>query len=341
MTIRLSPPVARPFEPAGDACSLRQFRHTDFPQGMSPLVLVDHFVMTGPTFAPHPHAGMSAVTLLLEDTRGAMRSRDSVHHDHEIRAGDLHWTLAGRGIVHTQQPVGEARLNGLQMFVNLPERLKSLAPDTSLLRAWEMPVIQTDAGRVRVAAGRYGGWEAPLHTPEPLLVLDGWLRPGASRLVPLPAGWNAWLYTVQGELGVRARHQTTPAAVGAPTAAGWVGPTAGRAPGAGPAKGAAGASPAAAGKRPAASVKSVGDPDFAILSEGAALAASADSDGLLLLIAGSAPAHFVLVAGPAIDEPVIQRGPFVMASSRALSQAMAAYEAGEFGTLRQEAGVQG
>ena len=64
---------------------------------MSPLVLVDHFVMTGPTFAPHPHAGISAVTLLFEDSQGVMQSLDSVRNDHEIRAGDLHWTLAGKG----------------------------------------------------------------------------------------------------------------------------------------------------------------------------------------------------------------------------------------------------
>ncbi|AMG39595.1 pirin family protein [Achromobacter xylosoxidans] len=327
MTIRLSPPVARPFEPAGDACSIRQFRHTDFPLGMSPLVLVDHFVMTGPTFAPHPHAGMSAVTLLLEDSRGVMRSRDSVHNDHEIRAGDLHWTLAGRGIVHTQQPVGEARLNGLQLFVNLPQRLKALPPATSLLRAWEMPVLQSDAGRVRVAAGHYDGWDAPLETPEPLLILDGWLRPGASRLVRLPAGWNAWLYAAQGELGVRARHQTTP-----PRAS----------PDAIPAE--PSPAPVAAFRSPGRTriaCKPVADPDFAVLPPGAALAASADSEGLLQLIASGAPVHFILVAGPAIDEPVIQRGPFVMADARALTRAMAAYEAGEFGQLRQESGVPG
>ncbi|WP_437340476.1 pirin family protein [Achromobacter dolens] len=209
MTIRLSPPVAKPFEPAGDACSFRQFRQPDFPRGMSPLVLAEHFVMTGPSFAPHPHAGMSAVTLLLEDSRGALRSRDSMDNDHEIRAGDLHWTVAGRGVIHDQQPVGESRLNGVRLYVNLPQRLKSLPPEASLLRAWEMPVLQGDAGRVRVVSGRYDGWEAPLATPEPLLILDGWLRPGASRLVTLPAGWNAWLYAVHGELGVRARHQIT------------------------------------------------------------------------------------------------------------------------------------
>ena len=183
---------------------------------MSPLVLVDHFVMTGPTFAPHPHAGISAVTLLFEDSQGVMQSLDSVRNDHEIRAGDLHWTLAGKGIVHTQQPVGPARLNGLQMFVNLPERLKGLPPATSLLRAWEMPIIQSDAGRVRVVSGAYDGWESPPLGPEPLLILDIWLRPGATRLVPLPDGWNAWVYAVQGDLGLRARHQLGPGAAPPP-----------------------------------------------------------------------------------------------------------------------------
>lgn len=299
MTILLSPLVASQAQPVGEACSIRQFRHTDFPLGMSPLVLVDHFVMTGPTFAPHPHAGISAVTLLFEDSQGVMQSLDSVRNDHEIRAGDLHWTLAGKGIVHTQQPVGPARLNGLQMFVNLPERLKGLPPATSLLRAWEMPIIQSDAGRVRVVSGAYDGWESPPLGPEPLLILDIWLRPGATRLVPLPDGWNAWVYAVQGDLGLRARHQPGP-----------------------------GAAPAAR--------RQGEDPDFAVLHTGSAVAASADGDGMLLLIAGRAPAHIVLIAGPVIDEPVIQRGPFVMASQRALDEAMRAYDAGDFGLIRDD-----
>lgn len=323
MTIRLSPPVAKPFEPAGDACSFRQFRQPDFPRGMSPLVLAEHFVMTGPSFAPHPHAGMSAVTLLLEDSHGALRSRDSLDNDHEIRAGDLHWTVAGHGVIHDQQPVGESRLNGVRLYVNLPQRLKSLPPEASLLRAWEMPVLQGDAGRVRVVSGRYDGWEAPLATPEPLLILDGWLRPGASRLVMLPAGWNAWLYAVHGELGVRARHQiTAPARPPADLGTRPMAPFRPRGRG------------AVADRRPA-------DPDFAILPPGAALTATADRDGLLQLLAAGAPGHFLLVAGRAIDEPVIQRGPLVTADARALGQTMAAYEAGEFGRLRDAADLPG
>lgn len=323
MTIRLSPPVARFFEPEGDICSYRHFRYTDFPQGMSPLVLVDHFVMTGPAVAPHPHAGMSTVTLLLEDTLGGLRIRDSLDNEHEARAGDLHWTVAGRGVVHGHELVDTARLNGLRLYVNLPERLKSLPPSAMLVKAWEMPVLQSDAGRVRVAAGCYEGWAAPLETPEPLLILDGWLRPGASRLVPLPAGWNAWLYAVRGDMGVRARHDATPPPGPPPTPLPM------------PA-----ARLRARARGPVAARRAI-DPDFAILPPGAALTAMADREGLLQLLAACAPVHFILVAGPAIDEPVIQRGPFIMTDTRALAQAVAAYEAGQFGRLRGEAGPPG
>ncbi|WP_238908478.1 pirin-like C-terminal cupin domain-containing protein [Achromobacter ruhlandii] len=83
------------------------------------------------------------------------------------------------------------------------------------------------------------------------------------------------------------------------------------------------------------------DPDFAILPPGAALTATADRDGLLQLLAAGAPGHFLLVAGRAIDEPAIQRGPLVMADARALGQTMAAYEAGEFGRLRDAADLPG
>ncbi|MEN4920485.1 pirin family protein [Achromobacter spanius] len=302
MTLHLSAAVAGSIKSPGDSCTIRQFRHTDFSRGMSPLVMVDHFVMTGPAFGPHPHAGISAATLLLEDSTGAMQSLDSTEANREIRAGDLHWTLAGRGIVHAQRPAGEARLHGLQIFIDLPEHLKSLPASTSLLRAWEMPVIQTVSGRIRVAAGSYEGWVSPLQTPEPLLILDGWLRPGATTLVPTPPGWNAWFYAVQGDLGVRARHRRK-GAVPLPKVAG-------------------------------------GDPDFAILAAGTAATASATPDGeegVLVLMAGKTPAHFVLIAGPAVDSPAAGRKTPAQDEHKALADALAAYETAEADTALQDA----
>lgn len=202
--LRFSRPVTRESHPVGEHCDIRQFRHTDFGGAMSPLVMVDHFVMTGPTFEVHPHAGMSAVTILLEDTRGWMSSHDSVHNDHRIEPGGLHWTLAGKGIVHTQQPEGDhPRLNGLQLFVNLPQRLKHMEPATMLLEAGDVPHIEAPGKRLRILAGSLEGKVSPLQTPQPILIVDGRLDKGASTRVPLPAGWNMWVYARAGGLSVQ------------------------------------------------------------------------------------------------------------------------------------------
>ena len=199
--LRFSQSVMRAPHAVGAHCDIRQFRHTDFGGAMSPLVLVDHYVMTGPTFELHPHAGMSAVTVLFEDTQGWMSSHDSVHNDHHIEPGDLHWTLAGKGIVHTQQPEGDhARLDGLQLFVNLPRRLKRIEPATMLLRARDVPLIEGPGLRLRVLTGALDGKTSPLLTPEPILIVDGWLDTGARTTLPLPSGWNLWLYARFGKL---------------------------------------------------------------------------------------------------------------------------------------------
>lgn len=269
MTIHLSNVVASPVQSAGEACTIRSFRHTDFSRSASPVVSVDHFVMTGPATAPEPAAGLCAATLLLEDSKGVMQSLDSTKDDHEIRAGDLHWTQAGQGILRVQQPTEQDRLHGLRIGFKLADRQLAPPPAVAVLRGWEMPVIQTSAGRIRVAAGNHEGWQSPLATPEPLMLLDAWLRPGATQLVPLPSGWNAWIFAVQGDLGVRARHRLT----GAPPLP----------------------------KRPG------GDPDFAVVPAGSALVASAsiqDDPGVLVLMAGRVPAHFVLIAGCADEVPM-------------------------------------
>ncbi|AUA58717.1 Uncharacterised protein [Achromobacter spanius] len=227
------------------------------------------------------YAGLGVATLLLEDCRGGMQSLGGNCEDHEMQAGDLHWTREDAGVIRTRAADGiaqnaEVRLNGLRMVMGLPGSLESQAesqaesqpqaepqplPATpTLLRGWEMPVIKTDAGRVRVVAGSHAGSQSPLATPTPMTILDAWLRPGATQLVPLAPGWNAWIYAVSGALGVRARHRR----IGAPPLPRQV----------------------------------AGDPDFAVLDAGSALVASAsadDEEGVLVLMAGRAPAHFVLV----------------------------------------------
>lgn len=284
--LRFSQPVMRAPHAVGAHCDIRQFRHTDFPGAMSPLVLVDHYVMTGPTFELHPHAGMSAVTVLFEDTQGRMSSHDSVHNDHHIEPGDLHWTLAGKGIVHTQKPEGDqARLDGLQLFVNLPRRLKRIEPATMLLRARDVPLIECPGLRLRVLAGELNGKTSPLVTPEPILIVDGWLDAGARTMLPLPSGWNLWLYARSGNLTAH-------------------------------------------------DLDALENVAGATLSSGEAVAVSAIEAGSVELRPSGGAVKFVAIGGPAINEPIVQRGPFVMNSQEEAEQAIADFQAGKFGTVK-------
>ena len=49
---------------------------------------------------PHPHIGLSTVTYLFE---GEITHRDSVGSELPIRAGEVNWMTAGRGITHSER----------------------------------------------------------------------------------------------------------------------------------------------------------------------------------------------------------------------------------------------
>jgi redox-sensitive bicupin YhaK (pirin superfamily) len=44
------------------------------------------------------------------------------------------------------------------------------------------------------------GKTSPLLTPEPILIVDGWLDASARTVLPLASGWNLWLYARSGNL---------------------------------------------------------------------------------------------------------------------------------------------
>src|SRR6056297_211452 len=96
------------------------FIHRQLDGLMDPLIMVDHFTMTEPTFAPHAHAGLSAVSVLFEDSTGSFRNRDSLGNDIELAPGDLYWLKAASGAVHDEAPTPGSRTHALQIFVNLP-----------------------------------------------------------------------------------------------------------------------------------------------------------------------------------------------------------------------------
>lgn len=184
-----------------------QFRayslHGSSPAMLDPFLGVDHAWMSAPTFPPHPHAGFSAVTYLFMDSETDISNRDSHGNRTLIRPGGLHWTAAGRGVVHEENPAitgNTAHL--LQIFVNLPQERQDAAPFALTVAPEDVPVVQRPGARVRVPVGRFDEKQSPLVPPTDVTLLDISLEGGAELALPLPAGMRAFIMPIVGNVDV-------------------------------------------------------------------------------------------------------------------------------------------
>ncbi|MDU8912466.1 pirin family protein [Aestuariicoccus sp. MJ-SS9] len=178
------------------------FIHRQLDGLMDPLIMVDHFTMTAPTFAPHAHAGISAVSVLFEDSTGSFRNRDSLGNDIALAPGDLYWLKAARGAVHDEAPTPGSRTHALQIFVNLPAAQKLDAPTARHVAATEMPVIDGPGHRVRVMTGKSNGVIGATPPALPLTILDIALQAGGRFTHRPDPGDATWLHLIRGEVEV-------------------------------------------------------------------------------------------------------------------------------------------
>ena len=178
------------------------FIHRQLDGLMDPLIMVDHFTMTEPTFAPHAHAGISAVSVLFEDSTGSFRNRDSLGNDIELAPGDLYWLKAARGAVHDEAPTPGSRTHALQIFVNLPAAQKLDAPSARHVAATDMPVIEGPGHRVRVMTGESNGVIGANSPALPFTILDVYLQAGGQFTHSADRGEATWLHLIRGEVEV-------------------------------------------------------------------------------------------------------------------------------------------
>ena len=153
-------------------------------------------------FPDHPHRGFETVTYMLA---GRLRHRDSAGHEGLLSSGGVQWMSAGRGVILSEMPEQtEGRMEGFQLWLNLPARDKMGAPWYRDIPAAEIPVLRTDDGvEARVIAGHSHGMAGAMQreTTQPLY-LDLTLPPGIAFEQPLPAAHNAFVYVYRGALQV-------------------------------------------------------------------------------------------------------------------------------------------
>jgi hypothetical protein len=152
---------------------------------------------------PHPHIGLATVTYLFE---GEMVHRDSLGFVQTIRPGAVNLMTAGRGIVHSERtdPALERsgqRMNGLQIWMALPEDQQEIEPAFVHYPSDSLPVIRQPGVVTTVVIGRYQDNESPVRVlPETLYLAQSWDAGASSRLDVGVA--QLAVYVVSGELSI-------------------------------------------------------------------------------------------------------------------------------------------
>ncbi|CEJ57554.1 Putative Pirin [Penicillium brasilianum] len=172
-------------------------------RNFSPFLMLDHFTIgKGAGFPDHPHRGQETITYLLS---GGVDHEDFAGNKGTIGPGDLQFMTAGRGIMHAEMPHenpdGSPNV-GMQLWVDLPQKLKMCEPRYRDLRASEIPLAKADEGRVeiKVISGQSHGVDSVRDLAyTPVWILDVTIRPGGRLSQTLPQGWNAFAYTLSGK----------------------------------------------------------------------------------------------------------------------------------------------
>lgn len=190
-------------QPEGAGALVRRSIGTPKLRNFSPFLMLDHFsIRPGAGFPDHPHRGQETITYLLS---GAVDHEDFAGNKGTIESGDLQFMTAGKGIMHAemprQNPDGSANV-GLQLWVDLPANLKGCEPRYRDLRAGEIPSVDVDDGRVhvKVISGQSHGVDSVKDLAyTPVWILDVEIKPGGKIAQPLPKGWNAFAFTLEGQ----------------------------------------------------------------------------------------------------------------------------------------------
>ncbi|MGA9657855.1 MAG: pirin family protein [Asticcacaulis sp.] len=176
---------------------------------VGPWVFFDHMgpaeFPAGPgiNVRPHPHINLATVTYLFD---GHILHRDSLGTRSIIVPGDINLMVAGKGITHSEREEDAARqttrrLDGLQLWLALPEADEEMEPAFFHYKAAEIPGLSKDGVEVRVMMGSAYGLTSPVKTYAETLYVEAKLQAGAVLAVPDTAEERA-LYLCEGTIDI-------------------------------------------------------------------------------------------------------------------------------------------
>ncbi|CCF59299.1 hypothetical protein KAFR_0G02680 [Kazachstania africana CBS 2517] len=186
----------------GDGARVKRSIGSHEQRRFAPFLMLDDFDVTPPAgFPDHPHHGQETITYVLS---GMIAHEDFTGLNGILSPGDLQFMTAGRGIVHSEIPVtmengGSCR--GLQLWVDLPQDLKTIEPRYRNLRAADIPIAMPYENlKVYVISGKSYDVESLndlAYTPVHLYHFVT-IKAGTPFIQEFPKDFNVFLYVIKG-----------------------------------------------------------------------------------------------------------------------------------------------
>jgi redox-sensitive bicupin YhaK (pirin superfamily) len=182
---------------------------------IDPFVLLHHYgpypinELNNPfDLGPHPHRGFEPITFLIQ---GEQLHRDSLGNESVVKAGDVQWTTAGRGIIHAEGPTKECvkkggELEGIQLWLNLPAEKKMIPAAYQheknenfkrVISEDKKVSVQVIAGVLEETIGRIA-----TQTAVNAYMID--VEAGGEYFLKIPKSHQSLLYLIKGEAKINA-----------------------------------------------------------------------------------------------------------------------------------------
>ncbi len=164
----------------------------------------------GLPFGPHPHRGMETVTFILD---GDIAHKDSGGNNSVIESGGVQWMTAGSGLIHAEVSSEKFKREGgdleiLQLWVNLPAKLKMTNPNYCGLQKPEIPQVQFDDGKVsaQVVSGELESQKGAFDTLTEINLSTLFFKPEGIFETTVPKDHNILCYVIRGEIKINGEH---------------------------------------------------------------------------------------------------------------------------------------
>lgn len=182
-------------------------------EDVDPFILIHHFgpyaisELNNPLdLGPHPHRGFEPATFLF---RGEQLHRDSMGNESIVKSGDVQWTTAGRGVVHSEGPTKDfvkrgGEVEGIQLWVNLPASKKMIPPNYQHVRKEDFKSLDSEDGLIhtRVVTGNLNGVPGAIQTQTPVNAFVIEAQKNGHHIFPIDLGHNALVYLLNGSVTI-------------------------------------------------------------------------------------------------------------------------------------------